>query len=442
MNNFLRISSLFSDHSERNLLSLSNVYQDTKKLTKFISELTNSTFTHDAINGKRILIKPNWVKQNVNPNDEICLHTHNHFIISLLEVLLHLKPAHVIIGDAPIQGCRWEEMILPEFSHRISSLSQKYRVPVRIKDFRRTIFELSKNNPIKVRQPISNYIIFDVGKKSNLESVSNHDKSLFRVTNYDPDFLAKSHYPGVHKYCITKELFEADVVISVPKVKTHEKAGITGALKNIVGLNGDKDFLPHHRIGGTGFGGDCYPGKSYLRYFSELALDKANKLQGKTGYYYWTKISTALWWLSFPGKEHHLTAGWYGNDTTWRMILDLNKLAIFGKDDGTLSATPQRHLYSLCDGIIGGQGDGPLKPDPLPLGIISFTNNSAANDIAMATLMGFDYRKFPLLLESENLFSVDECEIYINGISKNIFDLRNLSINAQPPQGWETYLRL
>jgi uncharacterized protein (DUF362 family) len=441
MNNFLRISSLFPDHSERNLVSLSKVYQDSKKLLMLITDLTNGTFTHDAIFGKRILIKPNWVKQNVNQNDEICLHTHNHFIISLLEVLLPLKPAHVIIGDAPIQGCHWEEMILPEFTLRISSLSQKYRIPIKIKDFRRNTFEPSKNNPTNERQPISEYIIFDMGKKSYLESVTNSNNSLFRVTNYNPDFLAKSHYPGVHKYCITKELFDADVVISIPKVKTHEKAGITAALKNIVGLNGDKDFLPHHRLGGTGFGGDCYPGKNYLRYFSELALDKANKLQGKAGHYYWTKISTALWRLSFPGKEHHLTAGWYGNDTTWRMVLDLNKLAIFGKGDGTLAETPQRYLYSLCDGIIGGQGDGPLKPDPLPFGIVSFTNNSAANDIAMATLLGFDYRKFPLLLGSENLFSVDECEIYMNGIKKNILDLRKLSINAQPPQGWEAYLR-
>jgi uncharacterized protein (DUF362 family) len=441
MNNFLRISSLFTDTSERNLVSLSKVYQDSTKLKMFIANLTHDVFTEDAICGKRILIKPNWVKQNVNLHDGICLHTHDYFIMAILEVLLPLKPAHVVVGDAPIQGCRWEKMILPEITIRINNLSQEYGVPVEVKDFRRTTFDPLKNNPSHERQPISEYVIFEMGKESYLESISNNKKILFRVTNYDPNRMAESHHPGVHKYCITKELFDADVIISLPKVKTHEKTGITAALKNIVGLNGDKDFLPHHRIGGTGFGGDCYPGKNYLRYFSELALDKANRLQGKAGYHYWTKLSSALWRLSFPGREHHLTAGWYGNDTTWRMVLDLNKIVIYGGKNGTLAATPQRHLLSLCDGIIGGQGDGPLTPAPLPLGIISFTNNSAVNDIAMAILMGFDYRKFPLLIEAEKLFSVDKCKIFMNGIQTNIFDLRKLSINAEPPQGWKTYLR-
>jgi uncharacterized protein (DUF362 family) len=441
MNYLLKISSLFSDQSERNLRTLAKVYHDSSKLKMIIDLLVHDEFTQDAICGKRILIKPNWVKQNVKAHHEFCLHTHDNFIITTLEVLLPLKPSHVVVGDAPIQGCRWEEMISPEFMDRINSLSQKYEVPVEVKDFRRTTFDPSKNKPIRERQPIDEYIIFDVGNESCLESISNNKKSLFRVTNYNPDFLAQTHHPGVHKYCITKELFNADIIISIPKVKTHEKTGITAALKNIVGLNGDKDFLPHHRIGGTDYGGDCYPGKNYLRYFSELTLDKANKMQGKLGYHYWTKLSSALWRLSFPGKEYHLTAGWYGNDTTWRMVLDMNKIVIYGTKNGTLAATPQRRLFSLCDGIIGGQGDGPLNPVPLPLGIVSFTNNSIVNDIVMATLMGFDYRKFPLLLEGKKLFSMDDCKITMNGSETTILDLIKLSIDTKPPQGWEAYLQ-
>ena len=118
-----------------------------------------------------------------------------------------------------------------------------------------------RNQVDKNRSSISEYVIFDVGKDSYLEPITNDKKNLFRVNNYDPDRLAESHRAGVHKYCITKELFEADIIFSLPKVKTHQKAGITAALKNLVGLNGDKDYLPHHRIGGTEIGGDCYPTK-------------------------------------------------------------------------------------------------------------------------------------------------------------------------------------
>ena len=56
-------------------------------------------------------------------------------------------------------------------------------------------------------------------------------------------------------------------------------------------------------------------------------------------------------------------------------------------------------MYSLSDGIIGGQGDGPLKPEPLALGFLSLTNDSALNDLALATLMGMEIEKVPLLAE-------------------------------------------
>ncbi len=69
-----------------------------------------------------------------------------------------------------------------------------------------------------------------------------------------------------------------------------------------------------------------------------------------------------MWKLSFPKKVHYLVAGWYGNDTAWRMVIDLNKIAIYGKQDGTISKTPQLQPHSLCDEIIGGQGDWPLNP--------------------------------------------------------------------------------
>jgi len=34
-------------------------------------------------------------------------------------------------------------------------------------------------------------------------------------------------------------------------LKLHRKAGITCALKNLIGINGNKEYLPHHRLGGS-----------------------------------------------------------------------------------------------------------------------------------------------------------------------------------------------
>jgi len=437
--NFVRIETVFSDQTSRTVENLSKVYGNTELLKEKICNLIKSILNSDSIKGKKILLKPNWVLHNRKEDDEFCLRTNNSFLLTALEVLLEKSPASVIIGDAPIQGCYWENIISNQLNNEFERLSIKYSVPIKIMDFRRVTFDPKFNCPNTERNPLSNYIIFDLGSDSYLEPISS-TKNKFRVTDYDPDRLAESHKIGMHKYCITKELFEADIIISLPKIKTHQKSGITGALKNLVGINGDKDYLPHHRKGGVGFGGDCYPGKNIFRLTSEWIFDIANRHQGKIIYRYLRLTALIIWKLSMPKKTQHLGAAWYGNDTVWRMVMDLNKIAIFGKKDGTVSKKPQRELYSLCDGIIGGQGDGPLNPIPLPLGVICFTNNSSMTDICMATLMGFDIQKISLLRAAYQNIQNDHIDLTLNGVNINLADLSSLSILTTPPPGWVDYL--
>jgi hypothetical protein len=173
-----------------------------------------------------------------------------------------------------------------------------------------------------------------------------------------------------------------------------------------------------------------------LRYWSELALDFANRRQGKFAYWLGYKLSSLLWRISFPNNEQDIAAAWYGNDTTWRMVLDLNKIVTYGLVDGTLSKTPQRMLFSLCDGIIGGQGDGPLQPDPLPMGIVSFTNSSAMNDIALATLMNFNIRRIPMLQVSLNQMGENLPQLFFNGKLTDWKALKFDAVITIPPPGW------
>ena len=62
-----------------------------------------------------------------------------------------------------------------------------------------------------------------------------------------------------HEYLLCRTPMEADVFINLPKLKTHKKVGLTCALKNLVGINGHKDYLPHFRFGSPKDGGDEYP---------------------------------------------------------------------------------------------------------------------------------------------------------------------------------------
>lgn len=440
MDSFITFVTVFDNLNDRYVDYLKEVYKQPELLKSKLKILFSDRINEKNIAQKHVFIKPNWVNHFRNSNDEISLTTNSNLIIATVEILLEYNPSKITIGDAPIQGCKWEKMCPEWFYESMGILEREHGIPINILDLRRVIFDTTYNRLSKEKNPLSEYVIFDVGKKSFLEPISSNTKKQFRVAHYDYARLAIVHHKGVHKYCITKYLFEADVVISMPKVKTHEKAGITAALKNLVGLNGDKDYLPHHRIGGTRQGGDGYPGYNFLRNVAEKLLDISNKKIGKPSHRYWQKLAIEMWNFSKPGKEDQLGAGWYGNDTTWRMVLDLNQIAIYGKKDGILSDVPQRQLFSLCDAIIGGQGNGPLFPTPLPMGLLSLTNNAGVNDYVYSLLMKFNPEKINLINNVFLLYEEDFESMYLNNKKTSIEDLQKLSLDTTPPPGWQDYL--
>ena len=440
MTPFVNIRTVL-DPDKRSIEALSEIYGDAERLVELIEDVAHPILAEEKLAGKKILLKPNWVRHDKVPGDEICLRTHDSFLLAALTAVLKRRPREVLIGDAPIQGCRWSKIVTDDMQKKIADLAAAYSVPVSIKDFRRVTFDPALNDAKEDRRPLDQYLIFDVGPASFLEPITEDGKNNFRVTVYNPDRFKESHSKGMHKYCITRDLFDADVVISLPKVKTHQKAGITAALKNIVGLNGDKDFLPHHRIGGTGRGGDCYPVNNRLRYLAELAYDEANRNKGGYLFTVWTKAAALLWRLSLPTRYDNPEAGWYGNDTTWRMVMDLNQIVHFGTSDGRLASSQQREFYSLSDGIVGGQGNGPLSPEPLPLGVVSFTNSSALNDLCMAYLMGMKVNKIPLLAAAMEHMQPHDPRVVFNGEGVCSEDLKLHAVEAIMPPGWVGYER-
>jgi hypothetical protein len=85
------------------------------------------------------------------------------------------------------------------------------------------------------------------------------------------------------------------------------------------------------------------------------------------------------------------------------MCLDLNKIALYGNPDGTLRPgipkNRKRH-YVLVDGIIAGEGRGPMNPDPVPAGILVFGLHPATVDAACAYLMGYDPERIPIVRQA------------------------------------------
>jgi hypothetical protein len=244
---------------------------------------------------------------------------------------------------------------------------------------------------------------------------------------------------------------EADVVINLPKLKTHRKAGLTGALKNMVGINGLKDYLPHHRKGGSLDGGDCYHGRSWLKRLAEEAFDAANRLApGRRA-----RMRARLGRLAALagracGHDANLEGSWHGNDTVWRTTLDLQRILHYGRPDGRLAQAPQRKVMTITDAIIAGEGEGPLAPSPVPLGLMTLGLNAAAADWVHALLMGFDPHRIPLVREAFGRhdfpltgFRPEEVEVWMDGRQVRQADVpRILGRSFRPPQGWKGYCEL
>ena len=91
-----------------------------------------------------------------------------------------------------------------------------------------------------------------------------------RITNYDPAYLKQHHNADKHEYFINSDVLNADVVINMPKPKTHRKAGVTISMKNLVGINCRKEYLPHHTNGSKEEGGDEYLHRSYLKKWMDI----------------------------------------------------------------------------------------------------------------------------------------------------------------------------
>jgi len=105
--------------------------------------------------------------------------------------------------------------------------------------------------------------------------------------------------------------------------------------------------------------------------------------------------------LVFGDTQKVVRSGnWFGNDTCWRMVLDLNKILFYANPDGTLrepEAASCKPYISIVDGIVAGEGNGPEAPDAKRTGLLIAGTSPVAVDAVCAKLMGFDWRKIPSL---------------------------------------------
>ncbi len=134
----------------------------------------------------------------------------------------------------------------------------------------------------------------------------------------------RSRYTDLRELWLPTAVLDADVVVSMPKMKTHHWAGVTLSLKNLFGT---------------------LPGRVY----------------------------------GWPKNILH----WAGIEPS---ILDI--------------AGAVRPHYSIIDGVVGMEGNGPISGEPVRSGVLVFADDPVAADSVGASLMGFDPERIPYISEA------------------------------------------
>lgn len=445
------VARLSPDYATDESAQVSRVSDSLNRIAEELNwrEERGGAFGNIVPRGARVLIKPNWViHENHGPWGIEPLVTHASLIRAVVEAVLEAEPLEVLVGDAPMQSCDFEQLLaatgLEDWAEALEKRDTRFKG---LRDFRRTTCEITDGvrKAAENLQPLDKFILFDLGADSLLEPIT--DEAAFRVTCYDPRLMAQTHAAGRHQYLLARDVIEADVVINLPKLKTHKKAGVTCALKNLIGINGNKEYLPHHRIGGARAGGDCYPEASPVKRALEFVHDQQNMTSSPTMSKFWHGMTLPLnRLLHMRGDQLGIEGAWSGNDTIWRTCLDLNRILLYGRADATLADKPQRRVIHIVDAIIAGQGDGPLSPQPLPMGLIFAGQNAAAVDMVGALLLGYDPERIPITREAFGdfrwplaTFAPEEVQLsgdLGSGLAQTVLKSVELPERVEYPAGW------
>ncbi len=410
--------------------------------------------------GNAVVLKPNFVRdfRETQPGDDDCLITHGSIIRAAVDyVYIALKrKGRIIIADAPQNDADFEAIA------KNTGLDEIRKFYKQQAGFEIEIYDLRPEKAKKINGVIvgheklpgdpAGYIKVNLDRHSEFCEISNLCHLLYGA-EYDTGELRSHHHDNVHEYLISSTVLQADCIINLPKLKTHKKTGVTLCMKNLVGINGNKNWLPHHREGTPAQGGDQFADDGFIHRIERKAMIGFRRLFPLLG----PVRSIIAKPIKAVGKgifgdtntDTIRSGNWYGNDTTWRMAIDLNRILFYADANGKILDKKARNIFNIVDGVVGGEGNGPLDPTAKPAGVVIAGRNLVAVDLVCARLMGFDYRKLPLLyrtLKSESLplfagtYSDVECKSNEQQFNRALCEIDGMCFAFKPHFGWQGHI--
>jgi uncharacterized protein (DUF362 family) len=410
--------------------------------------------------GNTVVIKPNWIRESHLTKSEEWEYiiTHPTLISAVLTVVLEFLngSGKIIIADGPETASNFKKILEHYPIQDWSTACKNEKVELIIIDLREDQW-IVDNNVIIERQKLSGDPkgSTQVNLKEDMSEFYNKMKSSKGYFGADSDIHETNfaHNGSDNLYRVSKSIIEADVFINLAKLKTHKKAGITACLKNLVGINTYKNYLPHCSLGTRTENGDQFSENSHKTSIEATFMPIIHQHVLR-----FPKLAVIFSPFISLGKKifgsNQKTirgGGWHGNDTLWRTILDLNKILLYANPDGSMRlprSNSKKKYIGIVDAIIAGQGDGPKSPDPIKMNFIISGINPVAIDTVCATLMGFNPDKIPMIKNAFNIKHfpiVDFLPHYITiNYSNNKFPLSNIPLSMiiplTPNIGWKGYI--
>jgi len=355
--------------------------------------------------GMTVFIKPNTVRHyHLDGKDIFSIIIHASVMRPVLDyVIKALKGSgKIIIGDSQVLFGRFKEAfdeaqinpMLEWIREKNPGISIEW-FDLRIVQGVRT-YMYGKWGRQRIEKDPLGYTWVNLGDKSAFKDI---DPKKLRIVYCNHKEMYKHHSNGKHEYLIPNSFLQADAVIGIAKFKTHRRTAITIAQKNYFGIPALKDTMPHFITGSPSEGGDQYINPS-LRKRIVLKLNDNIHSRSFVPFKFFFALTKKILWNThyiIPFKDDVYEAMWYGNDTLWRTLQDVNRIVFYADKNGKIQDTPQRNHFHVVDGIIGGEKTGPVNCDPVYLGLLMTGYNALAIDTVAAALMGFDYKKIPLI---------------------------------------------
>ena len=280
--------------------------------------------------GDRVLIKPNLVDASAWQNGQM---THPAILRPIIDYVYKASGSQgsIVVGDAP-----WSLDVFTPLVQKtgiqalIDWLANDAGIPI-------TLVDLNTSDP-------QHTPLVDMGQHSELFGVQ---RTWF--DGHGQPMLVDGE-PGVGRYRISSYVFDADVVVSVPKAKVHCSGGITVAMKNAIGI------IP------------AWDGTYNDGYLKDCAhTSNVDQAAGDRGMY-------------------------LDNDTIWRTMADLNRIIRYADAAGIIHTTPQRRTLCFVDAILAAEASQ-YDPIPYPLNTVIVGSDAIAVDAITARCMGFDSRR-------------------------------------------------